>query len=100
MKFVVTGDFEVQENQHEAFLVAARTVTSPTLLEDGCETYAFWTDIDRSGHFRVYEEWSTLKQLESHLASPHLAEFRASVGNIPGFRRDINRYEVILLQKQ
>jgi len=77
---VVTGEFEFDAASVDAVKSAMREMVAETLKEDGCITYAFWQDIDRPGHFRVYEEWESDAHLEAHFATAHMAAFRGAIG--------------------
>lgn len=91
---VVSGVLVVDPAHATRALEAMRVVTAATRQEEGCRTYEFWTDPDKPGRFRVFEEWESPADLQEHLASAHLADFRAELADMALRENDITRYEV------
>jgi len=54
----------------------------PTRKEEGCVQYDLHVDTGAPGRFLFYENWTSRERLERHLASPHLAAFRAVAGDL------------------
>lgn len=54
-----------------------RGLVAPTRAEEGCLDYALHAAPQDGGHFVFYENWATEACWERHMASPHLAAFRA-----------------------
>ncbi len=68
-----------KESEVEALL---RSVIAPTHAENGCITYALHRDQKDPTRFAYIERWESRAHLDAHLASAHLAEFRAKMVDI------------------
>ena len=49
----------------------------PTRREAGCVQYDLHVDREDPRHYFFYENWTSKKELDAHLASPHLKAFVA-----------------------
>ena len=65
---VVTGIYDVAEEDRQAFLESKGPQASQTLAEPGCREYAFSADATRPGRVRLIELWSSRDDLDAHLA--------------------------------
>lgn len=54
---------------------ACRALIAPTLAERGCINYDMHRSIEDPGLIMFYENWETKPLWETHMESPHLAEF-------------------------
>ena len=91
---IVSGEIELDPANAAAVMDAARTMMAETRREDGCLSYTFYQSLERPGVFRVFEEWESLAHLQAHFDTPHMADWRAALGEVGISRRDIKRYEV------
>ncbi len=91
---VVAGTVTFDGRNHEAAVAAANTVAEHSRREAGCLFYEFFADLNQPGRLLVFEEWETEEALEAHLATDHLAAFRAALAAAGATGRDINRYVV------
>ena len=63
---------------HTAEMEAAlRSLISPTRLETGCEFYVLHRDLDDPEAFVMLERWRSEPDWLAHMATRHVAEFRA-----------------------
>jgi len=88
---VVTGVTEVDPADADKARTAAARAAAITRTEDGCHAYAFYEDVETPGRFRVYEEWRDEAALKAHLATDHIAEFRAVMGGLTILSREIKK---------
>jgi len=72
---------------------AAIDMMRETRKEAGCIVYEFSQLIEAENRFRVYEEWESLAALEAHFDAPHMAVFRAALGDVGVVARDVFRIE-------
>ena len=77
---IVNGTIDVDPDQRDAFIEAARALMADTRAEAGCEGYAFAADLDDPGRFHVTENWADDDAVAGHMASPHMATFFGAVG--------------------
>ena len=74
---IVLGEFRLPpEHRARALPLMARAVAA-TLAEDGCLRYCYAEDVCEPGLFRVSERWRDRQSLAAHLATPHMAQWRA-----------------------
>ncbi len=91
---IVSGEIELQAANAAGMMDAAKTMMAETRREDGCLSYTFYQSLENPGVFRVFEEWESLAHLQAHFEAPHMAVWRAALGEMGISRRDIKRYEV------
>ena len=90
---VVTGIVVVAADDAAVARGLMATVATATRQEAGCRTYAFYEDVETPGRFRVYEEWDGDDALKAHFEAPHMATFRAGLGEITVVSRDIVKFQ-------
>ena len=90
---VVTGTFQVAEEDVEAARTAMITMMAETAKEVGCITYRFYPDIEREGAFRVYEEWDNEEALKAHFNVDHMKTFREALSKINLLSRDVKMFK-------
>ena len=89
---IVSGLMVFDPASQTSVLDAARELTAATLQEPGCRTYGLWSDPDRPGTFRIFEEWEDQESLTAHFATPHFAAFGERLGQLGLVSMDVNRY--------
>ncbi len=62
--------------------------------EEGVLAYGFYADPQEPGVFRVFEEYADEAALNSHFATPHMAEFMGAMGTVGVTEAEVNKYEV------
>lgn len=84
---IVLGRVEVNPADLGPWIEAVKRVEASTRAEAGCLSYAFGRDSASPEIFWLCESWTDLESLTTHLASPHVAEFRAAIAplGVPGF---------------
>ncbi len=90
---IVTGLITIAPEDAGAAREAALEMMAETAKEDGCISYRFYEDIGAPGVFRVYEEWQSDAALEAHFAAPHMARFRAALGELKLISRAVEAFE-------
>jgi quinol monooxygenase YgiN len=88
---IVSGVFEIDAADRDAGVAAAVRMATATRQESGCQSYAFYTDLEGPARIRVFEEWESGEALERHFRTPHMAEFRAALGRIKMIRGEVYR---------
>ena len=95
---IVSGMFEIAEEDAERAVAAAITMAAASNAEEGCISYAFYRDLETPNRFRVFEEWVDREALRAHFETPHMATFREQLGQIRILGRDVKEYEVAGVQ--
>ena len=84
----VIATIEVVEGRRDQFLVEFHRIVPLVRQEKGCLEYGptvdVPTDIAAQGPIRdhtvtVVEKWNSIQTLKTHLAAPHMAEYRERV---------------------
>jgi len=91
---IVAGEIVVGAESRDAAAVAAREMALATRQEDGCVTYRFYADLEDDTRFHVFEIWQSAEHLARHFETPHMKEFRSTLGALDIKSRDITKYEV------
>ncbi|MEX0318263.1 MAG: putative quinol monooxygenase [Ruegeria sp.] len=95
---IVTGVVEVAADGVDKARAAAQAMVAETVKEPGCLIYEFSQVLGQGSRFRVYEEWRDQAALDAHFATPHMAAFRAALGEVGVISREI--YRVVGGEKQ
>lgn len=79
---VVAVTYKAKRGMREEALRAARKCTEKTRSESGNHDYTFYSGIDDSETFFLFEKWESKAALDNHLQSKHLASFRAELSDL------------------
>lgn len=91
---VIAGFFQIDPASRAAAAGAAVAMMQATAKEEGCVTYRFAADLEDPNRFLLFEEWASDAALQAHFKAPHMAVFRAAMGELKIVSRQIKRYEV------
>ena len=86
---IVTGNIELNPENIAAGREAIMAMVADTVVENGCQTYEFSHVVGTDATFRVYEEWDDAGCLAAHAKAPHMAVFRAALGDVGVVSREI-----------
>lgn len=81
---VVVAIVTAVEGKSEQAEALIRTIIPPTHAEEGCIAFALHRDLDDLHKLVLVERWSDREALERHLATDHLAAFRARMPDVAG----------------
>lgn len=95
---LVTGSFRVPPGRIDAARAAMTAMIAASRAEPGCLDYAYAEDLLEPGLIRVVERWTDRAALDAHLASRHLAEWRAAWPGLEIGARDLTFVEVDRLE--
>ncbi len=91
---VVSGVMKLDPANHDKFAEVGAKVAAASLAEEGCSAYGWWSDPATPGVFRVFEEWADQAAIDTHFATPHMAEFMGAMGGVGITEAEIHKYEV------
>ena len=86
---IVAGTIRVAADSQSETTPHAQTMVAETRKEDGCIVYSFAWDVVDPGLIRVYEEWESQGHLDAHMNTPHMAAWRAALGEIGVIERNV-----------
>ena len=90
---IVGGFTRIDAAKCDDLLPHAKTMIEKTRAEDGCHVYCFAFDLVEPGLMRIYEEWESRAHLDAHIATAHMADWRAALGEIGVIERKVKIYE-------
>lgn len=76
-KVTVIAYHRAKPGKEAALRAALLAVCTPTRSERGCINYDLHVSPDDPGLLVFHENWASKADLDAHLASPHIAQFRA-----------------------
>ncbi|MBY0302510.1 MULTISPECIES: putative quinol monooxygenase [Sphingomonas] len=89
---VILGTFRVPPDRLGTARGAMARMIAASRAEDGCLDYAYAEDVHEPGLIRVSEVWRDRASLARHMASAHLAEWRAEWPALGIGERDLRWY--------
>ncbi len=75
---VITGSVHIREDAQEAARPVMEKVLRLSRAERGCVHYAYGVDVLDPTLIHVSEQWESEEDLQVHLASDHIAEWRST----------------------
>ena len=93
---IISGTVDVDPEQRETALTAARTHMAATRTLDGCLDYVWSADPLVPGRIYVYERWQSREHLEVHFASPHFPAMRDTIAAHGICGLDVAKYKIAL----
>lgn len=90
---VIVGTVRIPAGTLEMARPAMEAMLAATRAEDGCIRYAFAQDVLDPDLIHIAEAWRDRGALKAHFEAPHMAEWRAAIGEIGAFDRDLRMYE-------
>lgn len=94
---VIAGWMDYPAHRDEV-LDACRDLSHTSLAEPGCLGYSFSADAGDPDRIRVFEWWTGQEALDKHLASEHVAAFRAAVAGFERSGRQLNRFRITTVE--
>ncbi|MBQ6622267.1 MAG: antibiotic biosynthesis monooxygenase [Mogibacterium sp.] len=67
--------FPVQEGKLEEARAALTELSAPSYIDPGCYAYQVAGSINGESALYTLEIWATLEDLDTHMKTPHIAEF-------------------------
>lgn len=74
---LIAGTIRLPAERLAAARPAIRAMVEASRAEDGCLAYSYAEDVLEPGLIHVAERWQDRAALDRHLATPHLAIWRA-----------------------
>jgi quinol monooxygenase YgiN len=93
MTILVTGYIDFDPAKREEAIAAVNTAVEATLAEEGCEGYAFSSDLNNPGRFLINEQWASQEAMDSHMQTPHLAALMGAWGNLGVTGASLTKWE-------
>ncbi|MEZ4649424.1 MAG: putative quinol monooxygenase [Candidatus Eisenbacteria bacterium] len=81
-KLTIVAQFQAKRGGEDQLEVLLGALVDPTRAERGCEVYDLHRSLETEGFFHFHEIWTTRAHWDAHMASSHIAEFRAASGDL------------------
>ena len=91
---LIVGTFRLPPESLAAARPAMVRMIAGSRAELGCQGYSYSEDVLDPGLIRVTELWDDRAALDAHLASSHIAEWRAAWPALGIHSRDLTLHEV------
>ena len=91
---VISGTMSLDPAKRDQAIAAARTLMEATRKEPGCVTYAFSEDLEDAGTFRIFEQWNSQEDLDTHVRAPHMKTFQQVVPTLGIRGMKLSQYEI------
>ena len=91
---IVAGSIQIDPGEVDSMRTAAAAMMEATRQEPGCIEYVFSVSVDDPGSVQIFEIWETAEDLERHFEMPHMATFRAALGELTVTSRSVSKYDV------
>jgi quinol monooxygenase YgiN len=94
-KVTVVAFHRAKPGKEQALREALLAVCKPTRAEKGCINYDLHESLDQPGVLVFLENWESKADLDAHLASPHIDDFRAIAPDLLAEPPDITLWREI-----
>ncbi|WP_066695931.1 putative quinol monooxygenase [Sphingobium amiense] len=91
---LIVGTIRLPAANLEAARPFMKKMVEASLAEDGCIEYNYAEDVIEPGLIHVQELWSDQTAFDRHVATAHLAEWRAAGAQLGIGDRKLRMYEV------
>jgi quinol monooxygenase YgiN len=91
---VINVEITVEPGAADKARDAVTSMEHATRQEAGCLRYAFSVDISDPGMIRVTERWESMEAIQTHMKSPHMADFQKAIMTLQPKGLDIKAWEI------
>ena len=91
---LITGTFRIGAGALEAARPAMDAMITASQAEAGCLAYAYAPDLNDETLVHVFERWDNREAFDRHVASDHLAVWRAQFAELGITDRHLALFEV------
>ncbi len=81
-QLIVIARIKAKPGKEHTVREALRALIEPTHKEHGCIMYDLHVANDDPSLFYFYEKWTSEKELDAHLESPHLQQFKKQAADL------------------
>lgn len=90
---IIMGTVKLAPDRIDAAKPAMKRMVEASRAEAGCIAYAYAQDVLDPETIHVAEQWRDRAALTEHFATPHMAEWRAVMGELGLTGRDLRVFE-------
>ena len=78
----IVAIIRARAGQEDAVGRELRNLVEPSRCDPGCLNYDLHRSVETPGLFLFYENWATKADWEAHMATPHLAAWKAAAADL------------------
>ena len=91
---LVLGTVQLAPEKLDGARAAMERMVAASRAEPGCITYGYAQDVLDPATIHVIEKWQDRAALQTHFATPHMAEWRGVMGELGLSGRDLKVHEI------
>lgn len=91
---VIAAELRVGAGSMDKLCDAGAVMSEKSTAEDGCHLYACSKDLNEDNLMRITEQWESQAALDAHFATPHMADFQATMGSLEVVSVKATKYQV------
>jgi quinol monooxygenase YgiN len=91
---IVAGHLTIAPEHRQTALAAIAACVEATRAEDGNDDYRFSADLGDENRINIFEQWSSQEAMDTHMATPHLAQLMSDIGPCIGGSVELTKFEV------
>ena len=91
---VVIATVPGKPGSREQLQAALATCATASRTDPGCQSYAFWTDVENLDSYASIETWDSQADLDAHMKTPHVAALFAAIGEHVAGAPVVTTYDV------
>jgi quinol monooxygenase YgiN len=93
---LIAGVVDIDPEQMDAAMAAARPLIEGALTQPGCEAYAWCPDPTTPGRIYVFERWSSQEELASHFQNHWYSDMLQAIGSHGLRGADVSKFKIAL----
>ena len=98
MKIIISGTVDIDPEQMEAAMTAAKPLIEGALTQEGIMDYDWCPDPLTPGRIRVFERWESQQALENHFNNHWYQDMRVALAQF-GIRGHVLKYRMMRLNR-
>ena len=91
---VVIATVPGKPDKRAEIAAALGTCAVSSRTDPGCQSYAFYSDVENPDSYASIETWDSQAELDAHMQTPHVAALLAAIGDLVAGAPVITTYEV------
>ena len=94
MKIIISGTVDIDPEQMEAAMTAAKPLIEGALTQEGIMDYDWCPDPLTPGRIRVFERWESQQALENHFNNHWYQDMRMALAQFSIRGADVLKYRI------
>lgn len=91
---VVIATVPGKPEKRAEILAALATCAAASRNDQGCQSYAFWSDVEDEHSYASIETWDSQSDLDAHMGQPHTLALVGALGDLVAGAPVVTTYDV------